>query len=44
MAKKKTTTGKKAVQTPAKLKTALSHLGLRLPHGYELTKRKTKKK
>lgn len=42
MAKKaKRSTAKKTV-TPTKLKGALSHLGVRLPHGYQIVKRKRK--
>jgi RsiW-degrading membrane proteinase PrsW (M82 family) len=47
MAKKKATkkrarkSGKKTVSV-AKLKTSMSHLGLKLPHGYEIAKRKKK--
>jgi hypothetical protein len=38
---KKRATSKKTV-TPTKLKGALTKLGVRLPHGYEITKRKRK--
>jgi len=44
MAKKKTTARKSAKKTvtPTQLKGAMSKMGLRLPHGYAITKRKRK--
>ena len=41
MAKKRSTAGKKVV-TPTKLKTSMHHMGIRLPHGYQIVKRKRK--
>ena len=40
--KRKSTSKAKKLISPTKVKTMLHHAGLRLPHGYEIAKRKRK--